>query len=153
MIKDLLMDKRHKLLWDNTDHQTVNDHTGSITLISPRQTLQHPSVPITRNISQHTGVYNPFQITLFTKTTALKKDCKKKKVTGKEAINACVPRRVPRLTTNGLGLSTKSAFYWAFYLRDVQMLPKGWFLKHWLTGDTEAFLLSCACNLPSNWST
>lgn len=33
--------KNHKLVWDNTDHQSVSKHMGSITLISQGQTLQH----------------------------------------------------------------------------------------------------------------
>lgn len=139
LIKDSRMDNRnHKVLGDNTNHPSVNKHTGSITLISSRQTLQHPSVLIVYNISQHTGVYNPFQTTLFTKTTALKRLAKK--VTGNEAINACVSRRVPRLTTNGLGLSTKPAFYWALYLRDVQTLPQG---RFWNIGSLETQRLFC----------
>lgn len=58
-LKALWLDnKNHKRLWDNTDHRSVNQHTY----------LRSPSILIAYNISQHTGVYNPFQITLFTKS-------------------------------------------------------------------------------------
>lgn len=121
-----MANKNHKLLRDNTDHQSVNQSAGSITLISERQAPEHPSVLMAYSISQHTGVYNPFQITLFTKTTAFFKK-KKEKVTGNEAINACVPRRVPRLTTNGLRPSTKPAFIERFTCKASKYCHKGGF--------------------------
>lgn len=120
------------LLWDNTV-------CGQADL--QLEIASSASVLITHDIPQHTGVYSAVQTTLFTKTTVWKRDRKKKrKVTGNKAINACVPRRVPQLTTNGLGLSTKSAFYWALYLRDVQKLPQG---RFWKAGSLETQRLFC----------
>lgn len=81
------------------------------------------SVLIPYNIFQHTGVNNRFQTALFTKTPALKK--KGFRVTSDEAINACVLRWAPQLTANGLRPSTKPAFYWAFCLWSVHILPQG----------------------------
>lgn len=66
------------------------------------------NVPITCEISQHTGVYNPFQTTLFTKGSI--KNTFQEKVTGSQAINACVPRWGHQLSANGLRLRTEPAF-------------------------------------------
>lgn len=146
-----MANKNHKLLRDNTDHQSVNQSAGSITLISERQAPEHPSVLMAYSISQHTGVYNPFQITLFTKTTAFKKKRKKKlqatrqltPVYHVECLGSLlmVWGRVPSLHLLSVLLARRPNIA----TREV--------LKHSLTGDTEAFLLCCACNLPSNWWT
>lgn len=69
--------KERSLLWYRTDDRSVDILAALHALISLRQIPSYRSVLITYDISQHAGVYNPLQTTLFTKTTALKENSKK----------------------------------------------------------------------------
>lgn len=145
-IKDLWIDNyNHKFLGDNTDHRSVNKHSTASHL-SATDKIFSIHVSRSQTIFPSTQVF-----TILSEQPCLQKQHSlKKKVTGTEAINACVPCRAPSLLTNGLGLRTKAAFYGALLARRPKCCHKSlFFLKSWLTADTQR-LFCCAVHVIYN---
>lgn len=104
-IKDLLngQKRNHTPLWDNADASTLSARDA------------FPCTPVA--IFPSTQVFTILSKQLCVQKQQYYKRIPPEIVTGRRAINACVARR----GTNGLRLSTQTAFYGAFVLWNVQM--------------------------------
>lgn len=140
--------KNHKLVWDNTDHQSVSKHMGSITLISQGQTLQH-QVSWSHTIFPSTQVLTiVFKRPCLQKHQHFKKKDSELQATRQLTPVYCVEHHSSLLMVWGqvpslLFIEPSACEASKFCLKGGVETLACW--------RREAFLLCCMCNLQSSW--
>lgn len=142
--------KNHKLVWDNTDHQSVSKHMGSIALISQGQTLQH-QVSWSHTIFPSTQVLTiVFKRPCLQKHQHFKKKDSELQATRQLTPVYCVEHHSSLLMVWGqvpslLFIEPSACEASKFCLKGGVETLACW--------RREAFLLCCMCNLQSSWCT